>query len=150
MRNQQHRSNSNSLMQDNTEVLAQPKSDNCQLKLLLIAHRPELHLTIPTSHRMNNQGFDVRTATRDRWVVETISSRMLASRSWHQRQCASLKVCSMTLTRKRMRCIILRCPVADTATCHQDIQSNNNSQTASQFLEIVYPNVIVSPAPMIL
>ena len=49
-----------------------------------------------------------------------------------------------------MLCIILRCPVADTATCLQDILSNNNNLTASPFSEIVYLNAIDSPAPMIL
>ena len=56
----------------------------------------------------------------------------------------------MILTRKRMLCIILHCPVADMATCHLDTQSNNNSQQASPFSETVYLNVIVSPVPMIL
>ena len=56
----------------------------------------------------------------------------------------------MTLTRKRMLCIILRCPVADTATCHLDTQSNNNSQQASPYSETVYLNVIASLVPMIL
>ena len=55
----------------------------------------------------------------------------------------------MTLTRKRMLCIILRCPVADTATCHLDTQSNNNSQQVSPFSETVFLNVIASPVPMI-
>ena len=56
----------------------------------------------------------------------------------------------MILTRKKMLCIILRCPAADTATCHLDILSNNNNQAVSLYSEIVYLNVIDSPAPMIL
>ena len=56
----------------------------------------------------------------------------------------------MTLIRKKMLCTILLCPVEDTVTYHLDTQSNNNSQQASPFSEIVYLNVIGSLAPMIL